>query len=63
MNTDMLIREIVFASSDPGIAYAETDGYLLYRSDDAGVTWRWSSTSGKMCSTHLERRARQGCPR
>jgi hypothetical protein len=33
-------REIAFAPSDPLIVYAETDGYLLYRSDDAGVTWR-----------------------
>ena len=33
-------REIEFAPSDPSIVYAETDGYLLYRSDDAGATWR-----------------------
>ncbi len=39
-DTDMPIREIVFAPSDPNVVYAETDGYLLYRSDDAGVTWR-----------------------
>ena len=34
------VREIVFALSDPNIVYAETDGYLLYRSDNAGLTWR-----------------------
>ncbi|MCH7482818.1 MAG: hypothetical protein IIC31_08345 [Chloroflexi bacterium] len=33
-------REIVFAPSDPSVVYAEADGYLLYRSDDAGATWR-----------------------
>jgi hypothetical protein len=36
----LAIREIVFAPSDPTIVYAETDGYILYRSDDAGATWR-----------------------
>ena len=35
------IREIVFAPSNPNIVYAETNGYILYRSDDAGVTWRF----------------------
>ena len=34
------VREIVFAPSDPKVVYAETDGYVLYRSDDAGQTWR-----------------------
>jgi len=34
-------RDIVFAPSNPNIVYAEADGYLLYRSDDAGVTWRF----------------------
>ncbi|MCH7608154.1 MAG: hypothetical protein IIC94_06280 [Chloroflexi bacterium] len=33
-------RQIEFAPSDPSIVYAEADGYLLYRSDDAGATWR-----------------------
>ena len=33
-------REVQFAPSDPSIVYAETDGYLVYRSDDAGATWR-----------------------
>jgi hypothetical protein len=33
-------RKIAFAPSDPLIVYAETDGYLLYRSDDADVTSR-----------------------
>lgn len=34
------VREIVFSPSDPDVVYAETDGYVLYRSDDAGLTWR-----------------------
>lgn len=34
------VREIVFAPSGPNVVYAETDGYVLYRSDDAGLTWR-----------------------
>ena len=34
------IREIVFSPSNPNVVYAEADGYILYRSDDAGVTWR-----------------------
>ena len=34
------IREIVFSPSNPSVVYAETDGYNLYRSDDAGITWR-----------------------
>ena len=34
------VREIVFSQSDPNVVYAETDGYVLYRSDDAGLTWR-----------------------
>ena len=33
-------REIEFAPSDPSVVYAEADGYVLYRSDDAGATWR-----------------------
>ena len=40
MDADRAIREIVFAPSDPDVVYAETDGYVLYRSDDAGLTWR-----------------------
>lgn len=40
MNPPSTVREIVFAPSDPNIVYAETDGYVLYRSDDAGLTWR-----------------------
>ena len=40
METDKEIREIVFAPSNPNVVYAETDGYVLYRSDDAGLTWR-----------------------
>ena len=39
MDTPSPIREIVFAPSEPNIVYAETDGYVLYRSDDAGLTW------------------------
>ena len=34
------VREIVFSQSHPNVVYAETDGYILYRSDDAGLTWR-----------------------
>ena len=34
------VREIVFSQSNPNIVYAETDEYILYRSDDAGITWR-----------------------
>ena len=40
MDAPSPIREIVFAPSEPNIVYAETDGYVLYRSDDAGLTWR-----------------------
>ena len=40
MDAPSTVREIVFAPSAPNIVYAETDGYLLYRSDDAGLTWR-----------------------
>ena len=34
------IREIVFAPSNPNVVYAESDGYVVYRSDNAGITWR-----------------------
>ncbi len=40
LNPAATIREIVFAPSAPNVVYAETDGYLLYRSDDTGLTWR-----------------------
>lgn len=40
MSPPSTVKEIVFAPSDPNIVYAETDGYVLYRSDDAGLTWR-----------------------
>lgn len=40
MNPPSTVREIVFALSNPNVVYAETDGYVLYRSDDAGLTWR-----------------------
>ena len=40
MQNDSAIRDIVFAPSNPSVVYAETDGYILYRSDDAGLTWR-----------------------
>ena len=39
MQNDSAIRDIVFAPSNPNVVYAETDGYVLYRSDDAGLTW------------------------
>ena len=34
------VREIVFSQSHPNIVYAETDGYVLCRSDAAGLAWR-----------------------
>jgi hypothetical protein len=34
------IREIVFSQSNPNVVYAETNGCILYRSDDTGLTWR-----------------------
>ena len=40
MSNPGTIREIVFSRSNPNVVYAETDGYILYRSDDAGLTWR-----------------------
>ena len=40
LTTPSTVREIVFALSDPNVVYAEIDGYVLYRSDDAGLTWR-----------------------
>ena len=32
-------HDIVFAPSDPNIVYAATEGYLVYKSTDAGATW------------------------
>ena len=32
-------QDIVFAPSDPTIVYAATEGYLVYRSNDAGASW------------------------
>ncbi|NQW24303.1 MAG: hypothetical protein HQ475_12755 [SAR202 cluster bacterium] len=40
LSTPNTIREIVFSRSHPNMVYAEADGYILYRSDDAGLTWR-----------------------
>ena len=37
---DVTIRDIVFSPSDPTVVYAAADGYLVYRSDDSGLTWR-----------------------
>ena len=34
------MREIIFSLSLLNVVYAETDGYVLYCSDDAGLTWR-----------------------
>lgn len=31
--------DIVFAPSDPTVVYAVTDGYLVYRSEDVGLSW------------------------
>ena len=40
MTSPDTIREIVFSPSNPNVVYAEADGYILYRSDDACLTWR-----------------------
>ena len=40
LTTPITIREIVFSPSHPNVVYAESDGYFLYRSNDAGLTWR-----------------------
>ena len=40
MSNPITVREIVFSPSHPNVVYAESDGYILYRSDDAGLTWR-----------------------
>ena len=37
MQNDLAIRDIVFAPSNPSVVYSETDDYVLYRSDDAGL--------------------------
>ena len=37
---DVTIRDIVFSPSNPTVVYAAADGYLVYRSDDSGLTWR-----------------------
>jgi len=34
-----VIHDIEFAESNPSVVYVATEGYLVYRSDDAGVTW------------------------
>jgi hypothetical protein len=34
------VDDFEFAPSDPRIVYAATRGYDVYRSDDAGDTWR-----------------------
>jgi photosystem II stability/assembly factor-like uncharacterized protein len=36
---DPPFHDIVFAPSDPSVVYAATEGYLLYKSTDAGATW------------------------
>ena len=38
LTTPITIREIVFSPSHPNVVYAESDGYFLYRSDDAGLS-------------------------
>ena len=40
MTSPETIREIVFSQSNPNVVYAEADGYILYRSDDSGLSWR-----------------------
>ncbi len=39
-NSLRTVTTVVAAASDPSVVYAEADGYLLYRSDDAGASWR-----------------------
>jgi hypothetical protein len=34
-----VIHDIEFSESNPSVVYVATDGYLVYRSDDGGVTW------------------------
>jgi len=38
MNNPGIVREIVSSQSHPNVMYAETGGYIVYRSDDAGLT-------------------------
>ena len=47
LTADVKFREIVFAPSRPSTVYAEADGYLLYRSDDPGATWRFMANVHK----------------
>ena len=37
--TQGVIHDIEFSVSNPSVVYAATEGYLVYRSDDGGVTW------------------------
>ena len=37
--TQGVIHDIEFAASNPSVVYVATEGYLVYRSDDGGVTW------------------------
>ena len=37
--TPGVIQDIEFAASDPSVVYVATSGYLVYRSDDGGLTW------------------------
>jgi photosystem II stability/assembly factor-like uncharacterized protein len=38
LTTPITIREIVLSPSHPNVVFAESDGYFLYRSDDAGLS-------------------------
>ncbi len=46
------VQEIVFSPSDPNFVYTETDGYILYRSDDTSLTGVCWSRGGQRCSTY-----------
>lgn len=39
-SSQAVIHDIEFAPSNPNIVYVATDGYLVYRSDDAGMTFQ-----------------------
>ena len=49
------VQEIVFSPSNPNVVYAETDGYILYRRDDASLTGVCWSRGGQTCSTYCLR--------
>ena len=34
------IQKIVSLLSNPNVVFAQTNGYVVYRNDDAGLIWR-----------------------